>query len=341
MIFYYEISISYYNTFFGGLGVSSETEKNIEARRKKGEGNSVNFKFRMHDPRVGRFLSLDPLAPKYPHNSPYVFAENRVIDGVELEGLEYLDTDESRISISWGETVLNNENISGPTAAKFDVKYPKTGSFVDYGFMDTEYPSNPSSLESQVYNKALAGAEPYTFFSGKHNKNGQMHKTSAKSPKNWNVVGGGFSSTKGLVKLNVVVGAVEAIGWGMMWYQSKEVEADYELSRLHEQIYFEEVVPIMSEALNSGEKYIPNNDLYRNDFSLSLIANAVLYGEKNEGYEELYEIGIKIFNDLGKNKPKNKIKGKSSNSKGLNLFQYWWNTNIKPQLEAINNPDKE
>ncbi len=54
----------------------------------KGEGNSVNYKYRMHDPRVGRFLSLDPLAPDYPHNSPYAFSENRVIDRIELEGLE-------------------------------------------------------------------------------------------------------------------------------------------------------------------------------------------------------------------------------------------------------------
>ncbi len=55
----------------------------------KGEGNSINYKYRMHDPRLGRFFAVDPLAPKYPHNSPYAFSENRVIDGVELEGLEW------------------------------------------------------------------------------------------------------------------------------------------------------------------------------------------------------------------------------------------------------------
>ena len=42
----------------------------------------------MHDPRVGRFFAVDPLAPEYPWNSVYAFSENRVIDGVELEGLE-------------------------------------------------------------------------------------------------------------------------------------------------------------------------------------------------------------------------------------------------------------
>jgi RHS repeat-associated protein len=54
----------------------------------KGVGNSINYKYRMHDPRLGRFFAVDPLAPKYPHNSPYAFSENRVIDAVELEGLE-------------------------------------------------------------------------------------------------------------------------------------------------------------------------------------------------------------------------------------------------------------
>jgi RHS repeat-associated protein len=54
----------------------------------KGEGNSVNYKYRMHDPRLGRFFTVDPLAVSYPHNSPYAFSENRVLDAVELEGLE-------------------------------------------------------------------------------------------------------------------------------------------------------------------------------------------------------------------------------------------------------------
>ena len=54
----------------------------------KGEGNSLNYTFRMHDPRVGRFFAIDPLAGHYPHNSPYAFSENIVINAVELEGLE-------------------------------------------------------------------------------------------------------------------------------------------------------------------------------------------------------------------------------------------------------------
>ncbi len=35
-------------------------------------------------------MCIDPLAEKYTYNSPYAFSENRVIDGRELEGLEWV-----------------------------------------------------------------------------------------------------------------------------------------------------------------------------------------------------------------------------------------------------------
>jgi RHS repeat-associated protein len=54
----------------------------------KGEGNSLNYTFRMHDPRVGRFFAIDPLFRKYPYYSSYAFSGNRVIDANELEGQE-------------------------------------------------------------------------------------------------------------------------------------------------------------------------------------------------------------------------------------------------------------
>ena len=53
-----------------------------------GEGALHAFKYRMHDTRVGRFWSVDPLAGKFPWNSVYAFAENMPIWARELEGLE-------------------------------------------------------------------------------------------------------------------------------------------------------------------------------------------------------------------------------------------------------------
>ena len=54
----------------------------------KGEGNSMNYEFRMHDPRIARFFATDPLESKYPFFSPYQFSANTPIMAVELEGLE-------------------------------------------------------------------------------------------------------------------------------------------------------------------------------------------------------------------------------------------------------------
>ena len=54
----------------------------------KGNGNSVNYTFRMHDPRLGRFFAVDPLAFDYPYYSPYQFSGNSPIGSRELEGLE-------------------------------------------------------------------------------------------------------------------------------------------------------------------------------------------------------------------------------------------------------------
>jgi|SRR5690606_28574142 len=54
----------------------------------KGEGNSVNYKYRMHDPRVGRFFAVDPLFRSYPWYSPYQFSGNTPIMSIELEGME-------------------------------------------------------------------------------------------------------------------------------------------------------------------------------------------------------------------------------------------------------------
>ncbi len=49
---------------------------------------AVNYKYRVEVPRLGKFFSVDPLCSKYPYYSPYQFSGNRVIDLVELEGLE-------------------------------------------------------------------------------------------------------------------------------------------------------------------------------------------------------------------------------------------------------------
>ena len=55
----------------------------------KGEGNQQDYGMRVYDPRLGRFLSVDPITKQYPWLTPYQFASNRPIDGIDLDGKEW------------------------------------------------------------------------------------------------------------------------------------------------------------------------------------------------------------------------------------------------------------
>ena len=54
----------------------------------KGEGNQQDYGMRIYDPRVGRFLSVDPLTQQYPYYTPYQFAGNMPIWATDLDGSE-------------------------------------------------------------------------------------------------------------------------------------------------------------------------------------------------------------------------------------------------------------
>ena len=56
----------------------------------KGDGNSYDYGARIQDPRLGRFLSVDPVSKSYPQLSPYQFASNKPINGIDLDGLEWV-----------------------------------------------------------------------------------------------------------------------------------------------------------------------------------------------------------------------------------------------------------
>jgi RHS repeat-associated protein len=82
--------------------------------------NLYQFKFRNHDPQIGRFIEIDPLANDYEYNSTYAYAENRVINGIDLEGKEFFDQIKQ---IFWDEGIVpitkwvnNNLNPFVPAA---------------------------------------------------------------------------------------------------------------------------------------------------------------------------------------------------------------------------------
>ncbi len=59
---------------------------------KSGEFGSLthyDYGLRIYNPSIGKFLSVDPITDEYPELTPYQFASNRPIQGVDLDGLEF------------------------------------------------------------------------------------------------------------------------------------------------------------------------------------------------------------------------------------------------------------
>ncbi|TCZ64238.1 hypothetical protein E0486_18240 [Flaviaesturariibacter aridisoli] len=53
-----------------------------------GEGNEQDYGMRIYDPRIGKFLSVDPLANAFPWYSSYQFAGNKPVWVIDLDGAE-------------------------------------------------------------------------------------------------------------------------------------------------------------------------------------------------------------------------------------------------------------
>jgi RHS repeat-associated protein len=73
----YSLSSTKYRFGFNGKERDDETY---------GEGNEYDFGARIYNPRLGRWLSLDPLMAKYPSLSPYNFTANNPILFIDPDG---------------------------------------------------------------------------------------------------------------------------------------------------------------------------------------------------------------------------------------------------------------
>jgi len=86
-----------------------------------GVGVAIDYGFRVHDARVGRFLSVDPLRAQYPMLTTYQYASNSPVWMIDVDGLEggVATEAESANETSYGldgtsQGSIPNYNVSGP-----------------------------------------------------------------------------------------------------------------------------------------------------------------------------------------------------------------------------------
>jgi len=73
-------------------------------------GSHLNFVARIYDSRISRFLSIDPLARKYPYESNYIFSGNNPIYFVDNEGkykMSAEDQEKSKMFTSYLKNVIS------------------------------------------------------------------------------------------------------------------------------------------------------------------------------------------------------------------------------------------
>jgi len=70
------------------FGAFAKKRYRYNGKEKDNESGLYNYGMRYYAPWMCRFVSVDPLAPKYPHYTPYQYAGNKPINFVDLDGLE-------------------------------------------------------------------------------------------------------------------------------------------------------------------------------------------------------------------------------------------------------------
>ena len=127
----------------------------------KGEGNQQDYGKRIYDPRLGRFLSVDPLMKSYPWYTPYQFAGNKPIWAVDLDGAEELI---SQYLLKDGKATLikkvgNIEYREKPTVHLYGNTYPQTGLFNEY-----------NKATGKPFTEDERGTEQFQYFDQKGNR---------------------------------------------------------------------------------------------------------------------------------------------------------------------------
>ena len=125
--------------------------------------NVYEWKYRVHDPAIGRFWQIDPLAEDYEWMTTYQFSSNQPIHAPELEGLESMNDLNSKDPNLQGRTkeemaIFNeaqNEAFVVGAAATIDLIVTKgalTRSLLQQTALNTSINSADQLLEGGVEN---------------------------------------------------------------------------------------------------------------------------------------------------------------------------------------------
>ena len=154
----YEVSGSYRYSFNG-----KEHDDEV-----KGSGNSIDMGARIHDTRIGRFLSVDPHVSSYPNASSYVFGLNNPIIAIDPDGRDVHIVIGDKPVGTTTIRLIGSENVKGAPAEvqvnlyKMTVTDDVTGKISEY-FVTRDAPiiNQTDPVDEQIMPSWLGGDESY------------------------------------------------------------------------------------------------------------------------------------------------------------------------------------
>lgn len=255
----------------------------------KGEGNQQDYGMRIYDPRLGRFLSVDPITKGYPMLTPYQFASNSPVEGIDLDGKEYLSSKVARIEVQAGRVLLKMSNMSSIVRNTFNYmnnnsEFWHAGELGISRELGTVWISKPEVPEL------------FSQFGGNSDENPsyQPDRTQMLSKRGRPVPGDYVGGTpgpgaRGLAWAAVVIDAI-IIGKNM-WDQA-DVDHDVNLTNEHLKILKNALYDV-AMALKDGKIQTK----YQNTTNLSQITNYLLTGETKSVDNEVVQVGKLIWNE--------------------------------------------
>ena len=102
---------------------NKEIQYGFNGKEKDSNGEFGNttydYGFRIYNPAIGKFLSVDPLMSSFPFYTPYQFSANNPIASIDLDGLEAV----IKINSPWFkneiEKAINTKTVEGNERASF------------------------------------------------------------------------------------------------------------------------------------------------------------------------------------------------------------------------------
>jgi RHS repeat-associated protein len=270
-----------------------------------------DYGFRIYNPAIGRFLSVDPLTNNYPAWSPYPFAMNRTIDGIDLDGLEYLRYEESIFELRNGsafikkkylpnETLVTGTNENGPymtTNREYShfIFEPSMSNEENYFGLDPSYDPKPSLMPYVDWMDQMKPGRRTKNSETQFNPNGNWDRRQTRRLSDWHE----------LTSANPPAGSV---GLGRIFLVANVFQLGSEaMNNIKEWNFisdFESQSNVMLEAIESVNiaLRIPGliPDSQRNNKDIFEIANFVFHGERNIDPKNL-EIGIFLTKYISKN----------------------------------------